>query len=297
MTALAAPYLLLRRDGETGISRAEPPRRAPDAPLPGAPAIGPERRSGLLRSDVGRLIAERAFRLAFQPVVGLRDLRPVGHEALLRLRPPPGVPPQSTRCFVDVAQGWGFGPALDEAVLDVALATWGREAKTPVSVNIAARSLRDPVFFARLLGRVAGEGGRIAVEIAGVVNEADVPPTVAAAAALRAAGVRVALDDFGPAEAALACARAARFDEVKLAGAVLGGAVAGARGERLLAALAGLAEATGARVVAKLVETEPQAALLRALGVAHGQGWLFGAPVVPSAPAPVAERRRVLEPA
>ncbi len=297
MTALTAPYMLLRRDGEPRISHAEP--LVLDM-VPGANVPQPDRRSGMLRTDVSRMSAGRNFRLAFQPVVRMGDLQPVAHEALLRLRPPPGAPTQSTRAFVDLAQDWGFGTALDEAVLDAALATWGRDAKTPVSVNVAARSFRDPVFFARLLARVAGEGARIAVEIAGVTGFDDVTPAVAAVAALRAAGVRVALDDFNAGEAMLACLQAARFDDVKLAGVVLGEAVTGPRGETLLVALVKLAEAAGARVIAKLVETEPQAALLRRLGVGYGQGWLFGAPTLPPLLRPaeqVAERRRVFEPA
>ncbi len=265
MTALTAPYLLLRRDGEAGMSRAERLEQAPYI------EVQP--------TEISRTIAGRHFRLAFQPVVRMGELRPVGQEALLRLLP--GARAQSTRAFVDLAQQWGFGTALDAAVLDAAM---GHEAATPVSVNIAARSLRDPVFFARLLRRVAGEGPRIAIEITGVAGFDDVPASVAAVAALQAAGVRVSLDDFCSDEAVLACLQAARFDDVKLAGDVVGEAVASERGEKLLAALVKLAEAAGARTTAKCVETEAQAALLRSLGVGYGQGWLYGAPVLQQEP-------------
>ncbi len=277
MTALAAPYLLLRRDGEARISRAGPMSGALDM-LPGASAIAQGQRGGMPRADASGMIADRSFRLAFQPVVRTGDLRPVGHEALLRLRPQPSAPVQSTRAFVDEAQERGLGTALDEAVLETATAAWGHGARTPLSVNISARSLRDPVFFARLLGRVAGEGARIAVEITGVAAIDDVPAAVAAVAALRDVGVRVALDDFCAAEAMLACLQAARFDDVKLAGTIVGEAAESQRGERLLAALVKLAESAGARVIAKLVETEAQATLLRTVAVGYGQGWLFGVP-------------------
>jgi EAL domain-containing protein (putative c-di-GMP-specific phosphodiesterase class I) len=283
MTVLAAPYTLLRRDGEARISRADPPHRPMELPLTGAGGTRTatqERRGGLLRPEVARLIAERSFTMAFQPVVRLADRRVVSHEALLRLRLPPGAPAQPTRAFVDAAQGWDLGTALDEAALDVTLATWPRDAATPVSVNVSARSLRDPLFFARLLRRVTGEGANIAVEISGLATHADLPAVVAVVPALNVAGVRVVLDDFGPAEAALTAVQTARFDEVKVSGAVVGDAVAGERGRRLLRALVTLAEAAGARTVAKLIETEPQAALLRSLGLGYGQGWLFGAPAL-----------------
>ncbi len=279
MTAMSAPYMLLRRDGETRVSRADPPRAAMDLPL-GA-RLAADRRDGLSRSDVARLIAERGFSVAFQPVARLADRWMVSHEALLRLRPPPGMAPRPTRAFVDVAQGWGLGPALDEAVLDMALATRPPEAAC-VSVNIGVRSLRDPSFVGHLLARLGGDGDALAIELSGIAEAADLPPVAAFVPALRAAGVRVVLDDFIASEVMLTCVQVVRFDEVKFAGAVLGEAVAGARGRKLLSALLALAEAGGARAVAKLVETEAQAELLRTLGVRYGQGWLFGPPVVPA---------------
>ena len=39
-----------------------------------------------------------------------------------------------------------------------------------------------------------------------------------------------------------------------------------------------LAHTVGAEVVAEMIETEEQAALMRDLGVTYGQGWLFGRP-------------------
>jgi EAL domain-containing protein (putative c-di-GMP-specific phosphodiesterase class I) len=278
MTALSAPYTLLRRDGETRVSRGAPPRASIDL-LPGLTAAVPDRRAGLPRPAVARLIAERRFAMAFQPVVRLADRWVVSHEALLRLRPMPGMAPPPTRAFVEITQAWGLGPALDEAVLDMALATRPPEVAC-ISVNIGARSLRDPVFVGHLLTRVRGEGDGLAIEVSGITGSADLPPVAAIVPALRAAGVRVVLDDFAASEAMLICMQATRFDEVKFAGAVLGDAVAGPRGRKLLAALLALAEAAGARAVAKQVETEAQADLLRALGVRYGQGWLFGAPAV-----------------
>ena len=285
MTALSAPYTLLRRDGETRVSRGAPSRASVEL-LPGLAPTTPDRRAGMLRSEVARLISERRFAVAFQPVTRLADRWVVSHEALLRLRPLPGMAPPPTRTFVEVAQDWGLGPALDEAVLDMALATRPPDAAC-VSVNIGAPSLRDPVFVGHLLTRVRGEGDGLAIELSGIAQSADPPPMATIVPALRAAGVRVVLDDFVPSEIMLTCLLATRFDEVKFAGALLGEAVDGPRARKLLEALVALAEAAGARAVAKLVETEAQAALLRTLGIRYAQGWLFGAPVVPAS-----DRRR-----
>jgi EAL domain-containing protein (putative c-di-GMP-specific phosphodiesterase class I) len=276
MTALAAPYLL-RRDGEARISHAESPRELPP-PFLDEPA--PERRAGLLRQDVARIIAERGFSVAFQPVVRLADARPVSAEALLRLRPPPGRPTRPARDFAEAARGFGLGTDLDGAVLDVALATWPRDAATPMSVNVDASSLRDPTFFAAVLHRLRGEAATAGLEIGAPRQPADLPPVIAMARALRGAGVRVVLDDFDVDTTNLTCLCAVRFDEVKFSADVMNAALASERGQALLRELVRLAGAACTRPVAKQIETRPQARLMQQLGVTHGQGWLFGSPVL-----------------
>ena len=46
----------------------------------------------------------------------------------------------------------------------------------------------------------------------------------------------------------------------------------------MVQAMVELATNVGAQTVAEMVETDEQAALMRELGVDHGQGWLFGRP-------------------
>jgi EAL domain-containing protein (putative c-di-GMP-specific phosphodiesterase class I) len=78
-----------------------------------------------------------------------------------------------------------------------------------------------------------------------------------------------------------------RFDEVKFSARVIDAAMTSERGRALLRELARLADAAGARAVAKRIDTMPQARLMQDLGVTHGQGCLFGAPVLIAA-----DRRR-----
>jgi EAL domain-containing protein (putative c-di-GMP-specific phosphodiesterase class I) len=258
MTAVA--YTLMRRDGAEGQSHVA------------------ERRAGLLREDIQDIIAERRFALAFQPVVRLSDRRVAAHEALLRLRPPAGLPMVPTGVFVDLAAGWGLAQALDAAVLDMALAAWARSGATPVSVNLAGRSLQDAGFVADAVARIGGEGAALLVEVTAAPAIDDMAAVAAGVAALQEVGVRVCLDDLGADAATLECMRAARFDQVKLAGGVVRAAAAHERGRRLVAALVALAATVGAETVAKSVETLPQAWLMQDLRVRCAQGWLFGPP-------------------
>lgn len=263
MTAVAAPYTLLRRDGQASLSSAEMPA---------------ERRAGLLRADVERLIAERCFSLAFQPIVRLSNRLPVAHEALLRLRPPPGLPTLPTRAFATIAAEFGLAATLDTAVLDAALTAASRANCGPVSVNLSAHSLASRAFLANAAGRIRGDGALLIVEVIDAPDADDFAELAAGVEVLQRRGVRVALDDFCGDEAALACLRRVRFDWVKLSGDVLQAASRGERGRRLVRALLALARATGAETAAKMIETLPQAWLMEDLGVTLGQGWRFGAP-------------------
>jgi EAL domain-containing protein (putative c-di-GMP-specific phosphodiesterase class I) len=219
--------------------------------------------------DIAGLIAARGFMLALQPVLRIAD-RALDHaEALLRLPPPVALPP---RAFVAAAAAAGLGPALDLAVLTAARAAPGR-----VSVNVCACSLQAPSFVPAVL---AALDGAAAVGIELVRSEAidDLATVAASVAALRAAGLRVALDAVDGGAASLALLQAARFDTLKLSGSVVRGAIAGGRGRSLLAELVRLAGALGAGTIATGIETLPQLWAAERAGVTLAQGWLLGAP-------------------
>ncbi len=241
-----------------------------------AAATAPDepRHAGLTRAELQRLLAGRHFALAMQPVVRLADRIPDHAEALLRLRPPAGLPPLPAQRVIDAAAAFGLEPALDAAVLHVAATLPGH-----VSVNLCARSLQHKPMVAVILA--AGQ----AVEIVRAEAIDDLAAVAAAIAALREGGITVALDAVDGTAATLACLQAARFDAMKLSGPVVHGATSGGRGRDLLTHLLRLAAATGATVIATRIETLPQAWAMQQAGVTLGQGWLFGAPghaIVPS---------------
>ena len=88
----------------------------------------------------------------------------------------------------------------------------------------------------------------------------------------------VCLDDFGAGGAAFRYLREFGVDYVKIDGLYVRAATRGARERGFVASMVELAGTVGARVVAEMIETEEQAALMRDLGVQFGQGWLFGRP-------------------
>lgn len=95
---------------------------------------------------------------------------------------------------------------------------------------------------------------------------------------LRENGVRLAVDDLGAGFSSLRHVLELLPDVIKLDISLVRN-VAGDRSRQALArAMVTFAHATGARVTAEGVETEPERRLLRAMGVDLGQGFHLGRP-------------------
>ena len=95
--------------------------------------------------------------------------------------------------------------------------------------------------------------------------------------AIGEAGIGLALDDFGTGHSSLSQLRSVHFDVIKLDR----GFIAADRtptGDAILAAVASIGTATGARVLAEGIETAEHRDRVLRLGCGFGQGWNFGRP-------------------
>ena len=231
-------------------------------------------------------IAAKRFRLQFQPIVGLTDNAIHHFEALLRPVESPSHPSGTTQDFVLFAEMVGLAEELDLAVLAEAIDALRAAPTATVAVNVSGYTMQSPPFrdaVAAILAENADIIGpdhphRLLVELTETAEIDDMPAAAAAIAALRAQGVPVCLDDFGAGGAAFRYLREFGVDFVKIDGLYVRAAVRGARERGFVASMVELAGSVGAQVVAEMIETEAQAALMRELGVQYGQGWLFGRP-------------------
>jgi len=96
---------------------------------------------------------------------------------------------------------------------------------------------------------------------------------------LRGLGVGIAMDDFGTGWSSLAHLWRFPFGKLKVDRAFLRGVPDDPKAQAVVATILGLGRTLDMTVVAEGVETEAQAAWLRAQGCPQGQGWLFGRPV------------------
>ncbi|MEJ1975346.1 MAG: EAL domain-containing protein [Acetobacteraceae bacterium] len=236
-----------------------------------------ELRARAIRSS----IAEGRFRLAFQPVVSLATREVHHYEALLRPIFTPGSTIQNTQDFVTFAEAVGLSEELDWAVMQQAVIAMRDSPHVSVAVNVSGLSMQSSTFRDRMMGLLAAPGapsGRLLVELTETADIEDVPSAAASVAGLRAASVPVCIDDFGAGSAAFRYLREFRVDYVKLDGAYVRGALHNAREHGFLLSMVELANFVGAKVIAEMIESEPQAQLMRDMGVQFGQGWLFGRP-------------------
>lgn len=223
----------------------------------------------------------------YQPVVSVADADVAGAEALVRWHHPDSGLLKAAR-FITVAEYAGLVRAIEVRVLQDAVrwaSRWSeREAAGWVSVNLSPVSFQDPAIVERtdeLLREHGVPGRRLVVELA---EQADLrhPDAVAEVAhGFRELGVRLAVDDFGSADASVGRLECLPVEFLKIDPGYVGALGRDARRERLVEGVIGLGRGLGAELIAEGVEERRQYEWLRDHGVGFFQGHLRGKPVPP----------------
>ena len=230
-------------------------------------------------------VAADELKLAYQPIVSLDHGRPEGVEALARWHHMGrDVPPAE---FIAVAERTGVIGELTTWVLGEAcrqVAGWSRGSTRllQVSVNVSPAQITDPAFVGVVLDQVKRHGlrrGQLVLEIteSSLLTEVTVAREVVSA--LRAGGVRIALDDFGVGYSSLSQLHAIELDILKIDRSFIDQIDEDSRQIRLLRSLLRLGADLGLQVVAEGVERPAQLDLLRELGCQLVQGDLLATPL------------------
>jgi EAL domain-containing protein (putative c-di-GMP-specific phosphodiesterase class I) len=95
---------------------------------------------------------------------------------------------------------------------------------------------------------------------------------------LRAAGVRISLDDFGTGQSSLGRLRDFIFDKIKIDRAFVSRINSDRASEHIIKAILAMCEGLELEVVAEGIEDYSEAVKLRTLGCGMGQGYHFGRP-------------------
>ncbi len=272
------------RDADVAMYEAKAAGRARYAVFDAAMRERVVRRAELERDLMGA--AERGeMTLHYQPIVRIETGRIEQVEALLRWRHPSlgSIGPAE---FIPIAEESGQIVGLGEWVVREASAQarrWraslGREHTPMVAVNISRRQLETPGLTERLvaISRRAGvEPEALCLEITETAVMRDPESAIDQLKRLRAAGFRLALDDFGAGQSSLASLHNLPLDVVKLDRAFVAQSGLGRAHAAMLHAVTSLAATLGLQVVAEGVETPEQLALLQRLNCQFAQGYLFG---------------------
>ncbi|WP_307804443.1 putative bifunctional diguanylate cyclase/phosphodiesterase [Micromonospora echinofusca] len=235
-----------------------------------------------LERELPGAAARGEFDLVFQPVLGLADRFPVGTEALLRWRSPVlgTVLPAE---LLPVAEDLGLMEEVGQWVLHRAcrqLTVWSEYSRELwMSVNVSPRELVAPDFAHRTSGVLAEHGlaaDRLVLEVSEPRLGTDVSPLAGPLAALRALGVRIALDDFGGAQTSLAQLRRLPLDLLKVDPRLL--RETSGDGGRLIDVVVGLGRRLGVEIVAEGLESPDQVDQADRAGCRFGQGFALSRP-------------------
>jgi EAL domain-containing protein (putative c-di-GMP-specific phosphodiesterase class I) len=223
-------------------------------------------------------ISDGALEVYYQPCVNLRDNRITGCEALLRWRHSERgmISPAE---FIPIAEETGLINQLGEWVLMTACAeatTWPDDIK--LAVNVSPVQFKSGTLALKILAALAASGlpaGRLELEITEAVLIRDDEAALAILHQLRAIGVRIALDDFGTGYSSLSYLQRFPFDKIKIDRCFVDDIAEPDGSSCIVQAVVNIAAARDMTTTAEGVETKQQLELLRALGCAEMQGYLF----------------------
>jgi EAL domain-containing protein (putative c-di-GMP-specific phosphodiesterase class I) len=220
-----------------------------------------------------------AFHLVYQPVVHLANGAAHHHEALTRFE---GM--ESPAAAIEFAEQLGMIMELDFAVAKTVVGVLtDADTRVKIAANVSAVSLMNPQFLASLVTLTSSTPKlrpRLLFEITETQKLPDLAVAARVVASLRDLGHPVCLDDFGAGAATLEYLSRLEVDFIKFDGRYIKSLDRRPRDSAVIKHVVALCAELGIGTIAEMIETEEVAAVARRLGVALGQGWLFGRPTL-----------------
>jgi len=219
--------------------------------------------------------------LDYQPEISAQTQQVIGVEALIRWRHPSlGVIPPDR--FIAIAEDTDLIHALGDWVMGEAARAANRWPGIFMAINLSPVQFRSPNFAERV-ARTVREAGcdphQIELEITERVLLDDDEGCHATLRALRCAGFRIALDDFGSGYSSLSYLRRFKVDKIKIDRSYTESLGQNVDSAAIVTSLVTLGRMLGLTVAAEGVETQEQRQALSAAGCHELQGFLFSRPI------------------
>jgi EAL domain-containing protein (putative c-di-GMP-specific phosphodiesterase class I) len=245
------------------------------------------RRRQVVVERVRRLVEGRGLHVAFQPIVDLASGRVVGAEALARFKDAAGAEIPTERSFLD-AHAVGLGVELELAVIRLALGCQDRLPEGPyLALNVSPAVLEHPGLREEIERREVGRP--LVVELTEHQPVEDYLALGVQLDALRALGVRIAVDDVGSGFSSFRHVTRVNPDILKLDRTLVCGIDDDPVRQSLASAIVSFARDVGAVVVSEGIESESELCCLKDLAVGCGQGFYLARPNLGTVEAHVAE--------
>ncbi|HWG68596.1 MAG TPA: EAL domain-containing protein [Steroidobacteraceae bacterium] len=226
----------------------------------------------------------------YQPFINLQTRKVVGLEALIRWRhPTQGMVPADQ--FIPVAEETGLIVPIGNFVLHRTLQNMSAWRKAgvplvPVSLNIAPAQLQRGELqstIATLLKSHAIRPEMLQLEMTErAVFDSQAPAGESrqdSMARLRDMGIKIAIDDFGTGYSSLSYLKHWHVDTLKIDRSFVRDLVTDSSDLAIVSAIIAIARHLNIQVIAEGIEAYQQAEILRRLGCAVGQGFLFAQPM------------------
>lgn len=249
-----------------------------------ATCVGGQQRGRVnLLNDLGTALQQHQLHVHFQPQLRLADGTVDTVEALVRwLHPQYGL--VSPGEFVGLAEQTDLIQPITESVLHTAtsfLITRGTP-RVNLAVNVSARSLHDPDFadvVFDILRHTEFPPDRLELEVTERALVTNAERTRFTIARLRAAGVRISIDDFGVGYSSFQTLRLLDVDRVKIDREFVQGLLLHERDRLIVSSLVRLAHDLGLDVVAEGVESTAMWDAVASLGCDVAQGYGIAVPM------------------
>jgi diguanylate cyclase (GGDEF)-like protein/PAS domain S-box-containing protein len=256
-----------------------------------------------LEADLRQALAQRQFRVYYQPIVNLATRQIAALEALLRWQhPEQGL--ISPYKFMAAAEDTGLLVSAGQWLILEAckqLSAWTAEIPTmkPVSmsVNLSARQLADARFVTDMEAALRQTGidpSRLHLEITESVAATDPKLTSTVLSHVKRMGIGMILDDFGTGNSSLSGLRQFPLDALKIDRSLIAGMLTDRGTSETVELIIVLAHKLKLKVIAEGIETVRQLDHLHAQGCDLGQGHLFSQPVEANAAGEFLRQRNAL---
>ncbi len=239
---------------------------------------------------VRRAVKTKEFSLFWQPIFEIETGMVSGAEALLRWQPAGGATTHPAAEFIPFLEHSGLVIPVGQQVIDDACRQYTRWRSSdliaraiPIHVNVSRRQFTSNSLVADTLVTLqkhAVDPSHLILEVSDFSPDENSPKFLDDLKRLSAAGVKIAVDEFGAGWSALADLPNLPIQTTKVARSITDRIVEGQR-DPILDSIQAITQSMNHATVVQGVENEMQLQWLRACGWTHAQGYHLSKPMSP----------------